>query len=73
MTALELRAARNYACALKSVQDGQPLPQNKMDLTPVSEISSTTEYEEERDMLGILQPGKNVSTSKQAVKIIKSI
>ena len=36
-----------------------------MDLTPVSEISSTAEYEEESDMLGIIQTGKTASTQRQ--------
>ena len=39
-----------------------------MDLTPVSEISSTAEYEEEHEMLGIVQDGKTASTHKQKVR-----
>lgn len=36
-----------------------------MDLTPISELSSTTEYEEECDMLSVVQDSKSRDKPKK--------
>lgn len=52
------------------MQNGQQLhpffPARKtMDLTPISELSSTTEYEEECDMLSVVQDSKSRDKPKK--------
>ncbi len=60
------------ACPNKTSSSPPTTNHREMDLTPVSEISSTTEYEEESEMLGIVQAGKTSSTLQRKVKLILS-